>query len=68
MPSAAWYKNAVFYELNVRAFYDSNADGHGDLIGLTQKLDYLSDLGVGCLWLNPIYPSPLKDDGYDISD
>jgi maltose alpha-D-glucosyltransferase/alpha-amylase len=68
MPSAAWYKNAVFYELNVRVFYDSNADGHGDLIGLTQKLDYLSDLGVDCLWLNPIYPSPLKDDGYDISD
>lgn len=63
-----WYKNAVFYEVNVRAFYDSNGDGHGDLIGITQKLDYLTDLGVDCIWLNPIYPSPLKDDGYDISD
>ena len=52
----------------MRAFYDSNGDGHGDLNGLTQKLDYLQALGVDCLWLLPIYPSPLKDDGYDISD
>jgi maltose alpha-D-glucosyltransferase/alpha-amylase len=59
--------NAVFYEVPVRAFYDSNADGKGDLPGLTQKLDYLAELGVDCIWLNPIYPSPLKDDGYDIS-
>jgi maltose alpha-D-glucosyltransferase / alpha-amylase len=63
-----WYKNAVFYEIYLRAFYDSNADGHGDIPGLIQKLDYLKDLGVDCLWLLPIYPSPLKDDGYDISD
>ena len=63
-----WYQNAVFYEVYVRAFFDSSGDGHGDLNGLTQKLDYLKDLGVDCLWLNPIYPSPLKDDGYDISD
>jgi len=63
-----WYKNAVFYEVYLRAFYDSNADGHGDIPGLIQKLDYLKDLGVDCLWLLPIYPSPLKDDGYDISD
>jgi maltose alpha-D-glucosyltransferase/alpha-amylase len=63
-----WYKDAIFYELNVRAFKDSNADGHGDLPGLAQKLDYLKDLGVNCLWLLPIYPSPLNDDGYDISD
>ncbi|HUI88460.1 MAG TPA: maltose alpha-D-glucosyltransferase [Anaerolineales bacterium] len=63
-----WYKNAVFYEVYVRAFYDSNGDGHGDLIGLAQKLDYLKDLGVDCLWLMPTYPSPLKDDGYDIAD
>jgi len=63
-----WYKNAVFYEIYVRAFYDSNGDGHGDLRGLMQKLDYLVDLGVDCLWLLPIYPSPLKDDGYDISN
>jgi maltose alpha-D-glucosyltransferase/alpha-amylase len=69
MPSPAeWYQRAVFYEVPVRAFYDSNHDGKGDLLGLTQKLDYLSRLGVDCLWLNPIYPSPLKDDGYDISD
>ncbi len=63
-----WYQNAVFYELYVRAFYDSNGDGHGDLRGVTQKLDYLQSLGVDCLWLLPIYPSPLKDDGYDIAD
>ncbi len=63
-----WYKNAIFYEVYVRAFKDSNGDGHGDLVGLTQKLDYLQDLGVDCLWLLPIYPSPLKDDGYDIAD
>jgi maltose alpha-D-glucosyltransferase/alpha-amylase len=63
-----WYKNAVFYELYVRAFRDSNGDGKGDLKGATQKLDYLQELGVNCLWLLPIYPSPLRDDGYDISD
>ncbi len=63
-----WYKNAVFYELYVRAFRDSNGDGHGDLRGVIQKLDYLQTLGVDCLWLLPIYPSPLKDDGYDIAD
>ncbi len=63
-----WYKNAVFYEIYLRAFYDSNGDGHGDLRGLIQKLDYLQELGVDCLWLMPTYPSPLKDDGYDIAD
>jgi len=63
-----WYKDAVFYEVNVRAFYDSNGDGHGDLNGLTQKLDYLKDLGVDSIWLLPIYASPLLDDGYDIAD
>lgn len=63
-----WYKDAVFYEVYVRAFRDSNADGHGDLKGLTQKLDYIKDLGIDCIWLLPIYLSPLKDDGYDISD
>ena len=65
---ALWFKNAVIYEVYVRAFYDSNGDGHGDLRGLTKKLDYLKDLGVDCLWLLPIYPSPLRDDGYDISN
>jgi maltose alpha-D-glucosyltransferase / alpha-amylase len=63
-----WYKDAIFYEVYVRAFRDSNGNGHGDLKGLTSKLDYLQDLGVNCLWLLPIYPSPLNDDGYDIAD
>jgi len=63
-----WYKDAVFYELSVRAFKDSNGDGNGDLRGLIEKLDYLQTLGVDCIWLMPIYPSPLKDDGYDIAD
>ena len=63
-----WYKKAIFYELYVRAFYDSNGDGHGDLRGATQKLAYLEQMGVNCVWLLPIYPSPLRDDGYDISD
>lgn len=63
-----WYKDAVFYELYVRAFYDGNGDGHGDFKGLIQKLDYLQELGVDCLWLLPIYPSPLADDGYDVAD
>jgi maltose alpha-D-glucosyltransferase/alpha-amylase len=63
-----WYKDAVFYEVYVRAYRDSNGDGRGDLAGLTEKLDYLKDLGVDCLWLLPIYPSPLVDDGYDIAD
>ncbi len=62
-----WYQNAVFYEVYVRAFYDSNGDGHGDLRGLVEKLDYLQELGVDCLWLLPYYPSPLKDDGYDVA-
>src|SRR5580765_92711 len=63
-----WYKSAIIYEVPVRAFFDSNADGIGDFRGLTQKLDYLQDLGVTALWLLPFYPSPLKDDGYDIAD
>lgn len=63
-----WYLNAVFYELNVRAFFDADGDGHGDLTGATSKLDYLQDLGVDAIWLLPIYPSPLLDAGYDIAD
>ena len=63
-----WYKDAVIYELHVRAFRDSNGDGIGDFRGLIEKLDYLQDLGVTALWLLPFYPSPLRDDGYDISD
>jgi len=62
-----WYKDAVIYQAHVRAFFDSNGDGIGDFPGLTQKLDYLQQLGVNCLWLLPFYPSPLRDDGYDIS-
>ncbi|HEY3054475.1 MAG TPA: maltose alpha-D-glucosyltransferase [Thermoanaerobaculia bacterium] len=63
-----WYKDAVIYQAHVRAFYDSNDDGIGDFPGLTRKLDYLQDLGVNALWLLPFYPSPLRDDGYDIAD
>jgi maltose alpha-D-glucosyltransferase/alpha-amylase len=63
-----WYKDAILYELHVRAFRDSDGDGVGDFRGLTEKLDYLRDLGVTALWLLPFYPSPLKDDGYDIAD
>ena len=66
--SSLWYKNAVFYQVYVRAFKDSSGDGHGDLRGLIQKLDYLKNLGVDCIWLMPISPSPLRDDGYDISN
>ncbi|HYC86198.1 MAG TPA: maltose alpha-D-glucosyltransferase, partial [Chryseosolibacter sp.] len=63
-----WFKDAIFYELHVRAFYDSNGDGIGDFPGLIQKLDYLEDLGINTIWLLPFYPSPLKDDGYDVTD
>ena len=63
-----WYKDAIIYEAHVRAFYDSNADGMGDFRGLAEKLDYLRDLGVTAIWLLPFFPSPWKDDGYDISD
>jgi maltose alpha-D-glucosyltransferase/alpha-amylase len=63
-----WYKDAVIYELPVKSFCDGNADGIGDFQGLSEKLDYLQGLGVTCLWLLPFFPSPLKDDGYDIAD
>ena len=63
-----WYKNAVIYELNIKGFKDSTRDGLGDLQGLISKLDYLHDLGINCIWLLPMYPSPGLDDGYDISD
>jgi maltose alpha-D-glucosyltransferase/alpha-amylase len=67
-PDPTWYQDAVIYELHVRAFFDSDADGIGDFGGLTQKLDYLQDLGVTALWLLPFYPSPLRDEGYDTAD
>ena len=63
-----WYKDAVIYELHVRTFADGNDDGTGDFRGLIQRLDYLAELGVTCLWLLPFFPSPLRDDGYDIAD
>jgi maltose alpha-D-glucosyltransferase/alpha-amylase len=63
-----WYQDAIIYELHVRAFHDANEDGIGDFRGLIQKLDYLQELGVTCLWLLPFFPSPLRDDGYDIAD
>ncbi len=63
-----WYKDAIIYELHVKAFMDGNNDGIGDFQGLLSKLDYVQDLGVTCLWLLPFFPSPLRDDGYDISD
>jgi maltose alpha-D-glucosyltransferase/alpha-amylase len=63
-----WYKDAIIYELHVRAFADSNNDGIGDFPGLVSRLDYLKDLGITCIWLLPFFPSPLRDDGYDISN
>jgi maltose alpha-D-glucosyltransferase/alpha-amylase len=63
-----WYKDAVIYQVHVRAFFDSSGDGNGDFRGLAQKLDYLQELGVNTIWLMPFFPSPLRDDGYDISD
>ncbi|HET7028057.1 MAG TPA: maltose alpha-D-glucosyltransferase [Candidatus Limnocylindrales bacterium] len=67
-PDPLWYRDAIIYELHVRAFRDSNGDGKGDFEGLTEKLDYLADLGVTAVWVLPFYPSPLRDDGYDIAD
>jgi maltose alpha-D-glucosyltransferase/alpha-amylase len=63
-----WYKDAIIYELHVKAFNDSTGDGTGDFGGLIEKLDYIADLGVTAIWLLPFYPSPLRDDGYDIAD
>ncbi|HRD66012.1 MAG TPA: maltose alpha-D-glucosyltransferase [Candidatus Competibacter sp.] len=68
MEDPLWYKDSVIYQLHVKAFGDSSQDGIGDFRGLSQRLDYLQDLGVDTLWLMPFYPSPLRDDGYDISD
>jgi maltose alpha-D-glucosyltransferase / alpha-amylase len=65
---ALWYKDAIIYQLHVRTFYDSNGDGIGDFQGLEQKLDYLQELGINAIWLMPFFPSPLRDDGYDIAD
>src|SRR3989339_1819432 len=67
-PPPLWFKDALVYQLHVKAFCDSDGDGIGDFKGLTGSLDYLQDLGVTALWLLPFFPSPLKDDGYDIAD
>ena len=63
-----WYKDAIIYQLHIKAFFDSNGDGIGDFAGLMQKLDYVESLGVNVVWVLPFYPSPLRDDGYDIAD
>jgi maltose alpha-D-glucosyltransferase/alpha-amylase len=63
-----WYRDAIFYQIHVKSFFDSNNDGIGDFEGVTQKLDYVKDLGVTALWIMPFYPSPLRDDGYDIAE
>ncbi len=63
-----WYKDAIFYELQVKSFYDSNGDGVGDFAGLIEKLNYIQELGVDCIWITPFYPSPQRDDGYDVAD
>jgi maltose alpha-D-glucosyltransferase/alpha-amylase len=68
MKESGWYKDAIIYQVHVRAFFDSNGDGIGDFQGLAQKLDYVQELGVDAIWLMPFFPSPLRDDGYDISD
>jgi maltose alpha-D-glucosyltransferase/alpha-amylase len=65
---STWFKDAIFYELSVRSFYDSNGDGIGDFPGLIEKLDYLEELGVNTIWLLPFYPSPMRDDGYDVTE
>lgn len=68
MMQPSWYQNAIFYSLDVETFFDTNGDGVGDFQGLTTKLDYLASLGINCLWLLPFYPSPNRDNGYDIVD
>ena len=65
---AYWYKDAVIYQLHVKSFFDANNDGIGDFKGLMEKLDYIADLGVTAIWLLPFYPSPRRDDGYDIAE
>jgi maltose alpha-D-glucosyltransferase/alpha-amylase len=63
-----WFKNAVIYQLHVKSFFDSSSDGVGDFVGLTSKLDYIESLGATAIWLLPFFPSPLRDDGYDIAN
>src|SRR3978361_2543950 len=63
-----WFKDAIIYQIHIKSFFDANDDGVGDFAGLLQKLDYIAELGVDTLWLLPFYPSPLRDDGYDIAE
>src|SRR6478609_5625952 len=63
-----WYKDAIIYQLHIKSFFDGNNDGMGDFAGLISKLDYIADLGVNTIWLLPFYPSPRRDDGYDIAE
>ena len=63
-----WFKDAVIYQTHIKAFFDANGDGIGDFAGLIEKLDYIQELGISAIWLLPFYPSPLRDDGYDIAD
>ena len=67
-PDPLWYMDAVIYELHIKAYADSNGDGIGDFRGLTERLDHVQSLGVNTVWLLPFYPSPLRDDGYDVAD
>ena len=68
MDDVLWYKDAIIYQLHIKAYQDSSGDGIGDLAGLTRRLDYIASLGVTAVWLLPFYPSPMRDDGYDIAD
>ena len=68
MKNSNWFKDAIIYQIYPRSFKDSNNDGIGDIKGIIEKLDYLKDLGVNCVWLSPVYESPMDDNGYDISD
>ena len=68
MKNSNWFKDAIIYQIYPRSFKDSNNDGIGDINGIIEKLDYLKDLGVNCVWLSPVYESPMDDNGYDISD
>ena len=68
MVNTEWFKDAIIYQIYPRSFKDSNGDGMGDIQGIIEKLDYLKDLGINCVWLSPVYESPMDDNGYDISD